>query len=167
MALEYLEKTKELYKRAEIAGSLRRKERIVHDIDIAVIPSDEELRRWIQKLKSKVAEIGGRVISTSDTICDLEFKGAQVNLFLCPNEDAWGVALMWATGPKGHTIGLTLKARGKGLLYNSKGIWTREDNPKLIPAPTELDVARILGWEYKPPEQRGRSSRKKEQEERA
>ena len=68
---------------------------------------------------------------------------------------------MWATGPKGHTIGMTLKARSKGLLLNSRGIWTREGRPRLVPARTEREVGRILDWKYKPPEARGKEVRER------
>jgi DNA polymerase/3'-5' exonuclease PolX len=106
-----------------------------------------------------VAEIGGAVISFGEVISDFSYKGAQVNLFLCPGPDSWGVTLMWATGPKGHTIGMTIKARSKGLLINSRGIWTREEPPRLVPARTEHDVGRILDWKYKPPETRGKETK--------
>jgi DNA polymerase/3'-5' exonuclease PolX len=65
------------------------------------------------------------------------------------------VTLMWATGPKGHTIGMTIKAEKKGLLFNPKGIWTRTDPPKLIGGRSEEEIASLLGWKYKPPELRG------------
>ncbi len=95
-------------------------------------------------------------------ICDFLYREVQVNLFVCPSEDSWGVTLMWATGPKGHTIGMTIKAQKKNLLYNSQGIWTREASPRLIPAKTEHEVARVLDWKYKPPELRGKGSSKNE-----
>jgi len=83
-----------------------------------------------------------------------------VNLFLCPGPESWGVTLMWATGPKGHTIGMTIKARNKGLLINSQGIWTREEPPRPIPARTEQEVGKILDWKYKHPETRGKDTKK-------
>ncbi|MHB8567532.1 MAG: nucleotidyltransferase family protein [Nitrososphaerales archaeon] len=159
IAEEFLEKTRDLYRRAEIAGSLRRKEHVIHDIDFAVIPSLDDFTSWTSKLRERIAQIGGSTITLGDTICDLQFKSVQVNLFICSSEDTWGVVLLWATGPKGHTIGLTIKARAKGLTYNFKGIWTRGEKPILIATPTELDAARILGWKYKPPEQRGKSAK--------
>jgi DNA polymerase/3'-5' exonuclease PolX len=161
IALDFQEKTKDLYKRFEIAGSLRRKEPVVHDIDIAVIPSDENFSSWKQKVKDRVEAIGGKVKIFGETISDFIYRGVQVNLFLCPGEDSWGVTLMWATGPKGHTIGMNIKARNKGLLANSRGIWTRDDPPKLIPTATEEDVGRVLGWKYKPPEARGKDAKDK------
>lgn len=156
VALDFLAKTKALYRRSEIAGSLRRHEPIVHDIDILVIPKEGVVELWKEKITKRLRDIGGEVISFGETMSDFQYRGMQVNLFVCTSVDSWGPSLMWATGPKGHTIGMTMKARAKGLLINSQGIWTREAHPKLIPAKTERDVARILGWTYKPPEERGK-----------
>ena len=116
-------------------------------------PGAEQVRR-------RVGEIGGSVISFGEVISNFLYRGVQVNLFVCPNLNSWGVTLMWATGPKGHTIGMTIKARDKGLLINSQGIWTREEPKRLVPARTERAVGRILDWNYKPPEDRGRPVRK-------
>ena len=159
IANDFLDKTRDLYEKAEIAGSLRRKEKVVHDIDFAVIPGSENFAQWKEAVSKRVAEIGGAVKVFGETISDFLYRGAQVNLFICPGEDSWGVTLMWATGPKGHTIGMTIKAQKKNLLYNSQGIWTRVDPQKLVPARTEMDIARILSWKYKPPELRGNGNR--------
>jgi len=155
IAEDFLAKTKDLYKKALIAGSVRRKRPIVHDIDFAVIPKGEDFGVWKDKVTRRVEAIGGEVISFGEVISNFRYRGVQVNLFLCLNEDAWGVTQMWATGPKGHTIGMTIKARDKGLLINSKGLWTRDVPPKLIRTPTEPEVGRLLDWKYKPPEERG------------
>jgi DNA polymerase/3'-5' exonuclease PolX len=162
VASDFQDKTKDMYKRCEIAGSIRRKETVVHDIDFAVIPYDANYLVWKEKMKARVTSFGGKVISFGETISDFLYKGVQINLFICPSEDSWGITLMWATGPKGHTIGMNIKARNKGLLVNSRGVWTRDEPPKLIPTPTEEDVGRILGWKYKPPESRGKDSSKDE-----
>jgi len=99
------------------------------------------------------------VATFGESISNFRYRGVQVNLFLCLNEDAWGVTQMWATGPRGHTIGMTIKARAKGLIINSKGLWTREEPPRLIKTRTEEDLGRILGWKFKPPESRGKGSK--------
>ena len=160
VADDFLAKTEDLYARSQLAGSLRRKEPVVHDIDIAVIPKGRSFDRWREKVKQRVAAIGGTVTYFGEVISNFLYRGVQINLFICPGEDSWGVTLMWATGPKGHTIGMTIKARGKGLLINSTGIWTREGRPRLVPARTEEEVGRILGWKYKPPEARGKAQKK-------
>ena len=164
VALDFAAKTKDLYQRYELAGSLRRKAPVVHDIDFAVIPRGKDYGAWKEEVKARVAEIGGRVITFGEVISNFLYSDMQVNLFICPGRDSWGVTLMWATGPKGHTIGMTIKARDRGLLINSQGLWTRKEPPKLIPARTEEDVGRLLGWKYKPPEERGKAAKKKEPE---
>ncbi len=161
VAADFLKKTADLYERCELGGSLRRKEPVVHDIDFAVIPKGDDFGEWRDEVKERVEKIGGRVIAFGEQISDFYYKGAQVNLFLCPGPDSWGVTLMWATGPKGHTIGMTIKARDKGLLINSRGIWTRDEPPKLVPARTEQEVGKILDWKYKPPETRGKDTKKR------
>ena len=161
IALDFLSKTKDLYKKYLLAGSIRRKEPIVHDIDFAVIPKGRSFGTWKDKVSKRVTEIGGRVTSFGDTISNFVYKGVQINLFICLNEDAWGVTQMWATGPKGHTIGMTIKARDRGLVINSRGLWTRDEPPKLIKTTTEEDVGNMLGWKYKPPEERGRGDKPK------
>ena len=155
IAQAFLSKTEDLYRRYLLAGSVRRKKPIVHDIDIAVIPKEKAFGLWKEKVTKRVSKIGGRVTSFGDTMTNFVYKGAQINLFICLNEDAWGVTEMWATGPKGHTIGMTIKARDRGLIINSKGLWTRDEPAKLIKTETERDVGRLLGWKYKPPEERG------------
>lgn len=160
VALDFLAKTKGLYARSELAGSLRRNAPVVHDIDFAVIPGQENEAAWREEVKKRVGEIGGTVISFGEVISNFLYKGIQINLFICPGKDSWGTTLMWATGPKGHTIGMTIKARNIGLLINSQGIWSRDVPPRPIPAKTEKEVGRILHWTYKPPEERGKPRKK-------
>jgi len=161
IAVDFLSKTKDLYKRYLLAGSVRRKRPIVHDIDFAIVPKGRAFGPWKAKAIKRVIEIGGSVTSFGETISNFVYRGVQINLFICLNEDAWGVTQMWATGPKGHTIGMTIKARERGLIINSKGLWTRDEPPKLIKTKMEKDVGRLLGWKYKPPEERGIEKREK------
>jgi len=160
ISADFLAKTNDLYKRYLLAGSVRRKKPIVHDVDIAVIPKEKAFGPWKNKVIKRVTEIGGRVTSFGETISNFIYRGMQINLFICLNGDAWGVTQMWATGPKGHTIGMTIKARDRGLIINSKGLWTHDEPPRLIKTRTEKDVGRVLGWKYKPPEQRGTGEKK-------
>jgi len=159
IALDFLAKTKDLYSKSLVAGSIRRREPVVHDIDLAVIPKERNFGVWRDSVTRRVREIGGQVATFGEVISNFRYRGAQVNLFICLDRDAWGVTQMWATGPKGHTIGMTIKARERGLIINSKGLWTREDPPRLIATRTEEDVGRRLGWKFKPPEARGKGSK--------
>ena len=159
IALDFLAKTKDLYRKSLLAGSIRRRSPVVHDIDFAVIPKGKSFRAWKDKVTKRVEEMGGTVVTMGEVMANIRYRGAQVNLFLCLNEGSWGVTQMWATGPKGHTIGMTIKARDRGLVINSKGLWTRDDPPKLIETKTEEEVGRLLGWKYKPPEERGKTAK--------
>jgi DNA polymerase/3'-5' exonuclease PolX len=159
IAADFLSKTKDLYRKSLLAGSVRRRSPIVHDIDFAVIPRGKNFGLWKDAVTSRVVDIGGKVTTFGETISNFVYRGAQVNLFLCQNDDAWGVTQMWATGPTGHTIGMTIKARARGLVINSRGLWTKDDPPRLIKTRTEEDVGRILGWKYKPPETRGKAAK--------
>jgi DNA polymerase/3'-5' exonuclease PolX len=161
IALDFQSKTEDLYKKCLLAGSIRRRQPIVHDIDFAVIPKGKAFGAWKDRVSRRVAEIGGQVISFGETISNFRYRGVQVNLFLCLDDDAWGVSQMWATGPKGHTIGMTIKARAKGLVINSKGLWTRDEPPRLVRARTEEEVGMLLGWKFKPPEARGKADKPK------
>jgi len=160
IALDFVARTKGLYSKYLLAGSIRRREPIVHDIDIAVVPKGGNFGLWKAKMSKRVKEIGGQVVTFGEVISNFRYRGVQVNLFLCLNPDAWGVTQMWATGPKGHTIGMTFKAKARGFLINSKGLWTRDEHPRLIKTRTEEEVANLLGWKFKPPEARGKGGKK-------
>ena len=87
---------------------------MVHDIDFAVLPKNSDFEPWREEVKRRVEGIGGKVISFGEVTSNFLYKGVQINFFPCPSDDAWGVTLMWATGPKVHTMGMTIKARKKG-----------------------------------------------------
>ena len=55
---------------------------------------------------------------------------------------------------------MTIKARSRGLVINSKGLCTRDDPPRLVRTRTEEDVGKALGWKFKPPEARGKGERR-------
>lgn len=160
IAVDFLAKTKDLYGKSLVAGSIRRREPVVHDIDFAILPKGTNFALWRDKVAKRVREIGGEVISFGDTMSNFRYQNVQINLFICLNDDAWGVTQMWATGPKGHTIGMTIKAKDRGLVINSKGLWTRDEPPKLIKTRTEEDVGSVLGWKFKPPGSRGKGGKR-------
>jgi DNA polymerase/3'-5' exonuclease PolX len=148
IANEFIARTKDCYKRIEIGGSIRRKVPIVHDIDLCAIPAKKttEFKEAVEKAGGKLRRFGGEYAT-------VDYRGVQINvLFTTP--EAWGAGIMWSTGPKGHTIGMNIKADQLGYKFNRLGIYRRSDD-SLIPTPTEEDIAKLLHWEYKPPEQRG------------
>jgi DNA polymerase (family X) len=154
IAREFIDLTREFYSRIEIGGSIRRKAPIVHDIDLCAIA-----RETVSKFGDVVSKVGGKMIKFGGEYATLIFCGTQINV-LFSTEKTWGAGLMWSTGPKGHTIGMEIKADQQGYKFNRTGIYKRTDG-SLIPTPTEEDIARLLHWNYKPPEIRGMGERAK------
>ena len=153
---DFIERTRDFYERVEIAGSMRRKVPIVHDVDICAIA-----KRPVSEFEEVVRKAGGAMKKFGGEYATIEFEGIQINV-LFVSEEAWGAGLMWSTGPKGHTIGMNIKAEQLGLKFDRTGIRRRSDD-SLIPTPTEHDVAKLLHWEYKPPELRGLNNREKDE----
>jgi len=154
LAKNFIELTKDFYERVEIGGSIRRKVQIVYDIDICAIA-----KKPVSEYVDAVQKAGGKIVRFGGEYATISFKGVQINV-LFTTEETWGAGLMWSTGPKGHTIGMNIKADNLGLKFNRTGIRRRDDGT-LIPTPTEEDIARLLHWEYKSPERRGLGEKEK------
>jgi DNA polymerase (family 10) len=154
IAKEFIDLTKDFYERIEIGGSIRRKVPIVHDIDLCAIPA-----KPVSQYEETVRKAGAKLVRFGGEYATIAFRGAQINvLFVTP--ETWGAGLMWSTGPKGHTIGMNIKADQLGYKFNRTGIRRRSDD-SLIPTPTEQDIAKLLHWEYKEPERRGLGDKEK------
>jgi DNA polymerase/3'-5' exonuclease PolX len=153
IANEFIDLTKDFYDRVEICGSIRRKVSIVHDIDLCSIA-----KKPISDFGETVRKAGGTLLRFGGEYATVDFRDVQINILFSTRE-TWGAGLMWSTGPKGHTIGMNIKAEQLGFKFNRTGIFKRSDN-SLIPTPTEEDIARLLHWEYKPPEKRGLGEKK-------
>jgi len=146
----FIKLTKSFYKRIEICGSIRRKSAVVHDIDLCAIA-----KKPIKEYYNAVQKAGGRITRFGGEYATVDFYNIQVNV-LFVNEETWGAGEMWSTGPKGHTIGMNIKAEQLGFKFNRTGIRRRSDYT-IIPTPTEQDIAKLLHWTYKPPEERGKT----------
>jgi DNA polymerase/3'-5' exonuclease PolX len=154
IANDFIRLTRDFYDRMEIGGSIRRKSPVVHDIDLCAIT-----KRDLSQYNEVVKQAGGRMIRFGGEYATIDFHGVQINV-LFTTEEYWGAGLMWSTGPKGHTIGMNIKADKLGLKFKRTGIRRRSDD-SLIPTPTEEDIAKLLHWDYKPPEKRGLSEKEK------
>jgi len=54
IALDFLARTKDLYAKSLLAGSIRRREPVVHDIDFAVVPKGKSFGVWKDKVSKRV-----------------------------------------------------------------------------------------------------------------
>ena len=151
--MDFIALTRDFYSRVEIAGSIRREKPIVHDIDLCAIAA-----RPVSEFPEAAKSAGAKVVRFGGEYATIVFRGVQVNVLFVTDE-TWGAGLMWSTGPKGHTIGMNIKADELGFKFNRTGIRRRSDDT-LKPTPTEEDIADLLHWTYKPPEKRGEKERK-------
>ncbi len=95
-----------------IAGSIRRRRPIVHDIDMVCQPS--HLHALILKLRSMGCNYGG------DKLARFVYKEVQVDLYFATPE-SWATLLLIRTGSKENNIRLCSIARNKGMKLHADG----------------------------------------------
>lgn len=141
-ALPYVEK-------AEIAGSFRRKEPTVGDLDILVISKSPELvTNSFTKMKGVIT-----VIAKGSTKSSVRLKnGLQVDLRVVPKE-SYGAALLYFTGNKAHNIELRKIALKKDWTLNEYSLSDLRTK-KIIASKTEKEIYNKLGINYIEPEER-------------
>jgi len=131
----------------DVAGSLRRRQETVGDLDILVISarSTEVMRRFVRY--DGVAE----VLSQGDTRSSVRLRsGLQVDVRVVP-QVSYGAALYYFTGSKAHNIAVRKLAAGRKLKINEYGVYR---GAKRIAGRSETELFRTLGMEYVPPELR-------------
>ena len=129
--------------RCEFAGSLRRQEKTVGDLDLLIeTPKLAEL----QKVRGVSSFMGG-----NERAC-FDFDGVQVDVWRVP-KNCWGSMLFHVTGPKGYFIAYALRAKSRGMFLGPKGLYRGMD---LIAASTEEDIYEALGKKWVYPHLRGK-----------
>lgn len=133
--------------RAEIAGSLRRRKEIVHDIDLVV-----GTRHPAAVMRSFVRLSGRKeIIAHGDTKSSVRLSsGIQVDL-RCVSEREFPFAWLHFTGSKEHNVALRARALDRGLKLNEYGLF---DGDKLLVCADEAAIYRRLDLDTIPPEMR-------------
>jgi len=128
-----------------VAGSVRRKEKDIKDIDFVCVPEDlDKLKKFIYDNDSfYVYRDGEKLISFVTKSCKVDIYFA--------TEDNFGAMLLFLTGSGGHNIGLRRIAKSMGFKLNQYGLWL---DSKCIASKTEEDIYNALNREYKAPELR-------------
>ncbi|MCX8060458.1 MAG: helix-hairpin-helix domain-containing protein, partial [Aquificaceae bacterium] len=148
--LKHFEPLKDLYERAELVGSLRRRKETVGDIDLLLSAKRENWERLHQHfVKSPCEEVLLRGETKSSLLTQ---EGRQVDLRTVEPEQ-WGSALQYFTGSKEHNVRLRDMARALGLKLSEYGLF-RADTGERIGGREEEEVYRLLGMEWIPPELR-------------
>lgn len=128
------------------AGSLRRMQETIGDIDVLV--AAEASGPFMEAFSSLpyAAEViaGGRKKTSIRTT-----KGLQVDLRVLPPE-SWGAGLLYFTGSKAHNIRIRELAVRDGLKLSEYGLFRTEDGAKVV-SETEEEIYARLGLPWIPP----------------
>ena len=146
-------------KKIDAAGSWRRGQETVGDIDI-VVSSDHaqtvmhHLHAWPET---------SSVLLSGDTKTSVRGpRNVQIDLRVVGDE-SFGAALQYFTGSKEHNVRLRSRARERGLTINEYGVYkltqgeaeaARPAHSASIAGETELDIYRAVGLPWIPPELR-------------
>jgi len=147
IAFELRERISHFYNgKIVIAGSILRKKDFVHDIDIVIDSTNEDLRRYCANLLDCFASLGK--ISG-------KYANIPVQIWFCPKEE-WAPMLLEVTGPKNFNQFLRSCAKRQGLYLSSKGLFLKErDRMIRIDNNTEGHIIYIvIGKAWIPPEMR-------------
>jgi DNA polymerase (family 10) len=132
---------------AEAAGSARRRQETVGDLDILVTTSDPERVMAVFTGFPEVKEVLEH--GPTKTVVRLA-NGMHADVRVVEDESL-GAALQYFTGSKEHNVVVRKMAIAKNLKLNEYGIWRGK---KRIASRTEADVYKALGLPYMEPELR-------------
>ena len=135
-------------RRAEAAGSLRRRKETVGDLDLLVAAEDATaVVRAFCALPGLAA-----VLAHGPTKASARLRaGIQADLRVLPPE-CFGAALHYFTGSKDHNVALRTRAMRRGIKISEYGVFDRAG--RRLGGAEELDVFRAVGLPFIPPELR-------------
>jgi DNA polymerase (family 10) len=143
----------------EVAGSLRRRQETIGDIDI-LVTCDKPLSVMEHFLSYPQVQRTERAGTTRGTI--ILRSGLHVDLRIVPKR-SYGAALHYFTGSKAHNVAVRTLGIERGLRINEYGVFRvakehKADGGKAadkrIGGATEADVFRSVGMDWVPPELR-------------
>lgn len=150
--IEYLEKPRGLFRKTDIAGSLRRGRETIGDIDILATVSDPE-----KAMEHFTGFPGvGSIVAKGATKSSVSLKGGpQIDLRVV-DKNSYGAALQYFTGSKEHNVKLRHIAKNKGYKLSEYGVFkvTRNGKEVFAAGGTEREVYKELGLGFIPPEMR-------------
>lgn len=144
--VEFLKENKNIQK-IEIAGSYRRRQETIGDIDILVIcdESKEVMNKFVNY------EDVQKVLSKGETRSSIVLKsGIQVDIRVVPQK-SYGAALHYFTGSKAHNVAIRKLAKDRGWKVNEYGIFEGEN---FLVGESEEELYKKLDLSYIPPELR-------------
>lgn len=148
-------------KRVEVAGSYRRRQETVGDIDLLAIAEDDSAAAAITSAFTAYPEVA-ELLSSGATRSSVRLRnGIEVDLRVM-DEDSFGAALLYFTGSKAHNVRLRQLALDRGWHLTEYGLFegtgqegaTPLSSGKRLASRSEQDIYRKLGLQYVEPELR-------------
>jgi DNA polymerase (family 10) len=145
-------------RRVAYAGSLRRGQETIGDLDLLVTTDDPAAASEAFQSQPGVT----RILVAGETKSSVRLEdGIQVDLRVVP-EEVWGAALMYFTGSKDHNVALRERAIGRGLRLNEYGLFPddgEDGSPQsrgvvAIASASESQIYQALDLPWIPPELR-------------
>ena len=136
--------------RISIAGSLRRRKEVVHDIDVVASVTDDSQRGAIMDVFTTmptVVTITGKGDTKSSVVLT---PGIAMDLRLC-TDDIYPTMLHHFTGSKEHNVALRGFAQDHGMKVSEWGLFRGD---QLLPVKDETEFYATLGMDFVPPEMR-------------
>lgn len=134
----------------EYAGSLRRKQETIGDIDILVTSKKKDSSQKIMDYFVKYDDVL-EVTAKGDTKSSIILQSGMDADLRVVNDDCFGAALHYFTGSKEHNIKIRDIAKKKGLKINEYGIFKGK---KIVGGKDENDVFKFVGLPFIIPELR-------------
>ena len=149
IATEVIKQLSPYCQRIEVAGSIRRRKAIVHDIDLVLIPSDA----W--NLEGEVLALARpfQPKMSGEKLKRFDFNGAQVDLYYA-DEKTWATLLLIRTGSKENNIRLCSRAKELGWHLAASGDGLFNEKGERIAGDSEISIYNALGLPYQKPEER-------------
>lgn len=149
-ALKLLERLKDKlavkgFTEMEVAGSIRRGEAYIGDIDL-IVEAPAITKNDFADPEFEYKEGGESRIT-------FLFEGQQINVFAA-QEDNWGAFLFYLTGPTNYAIAYRAKASAKNWKLNQYGLFNEKGEK--IAGKTEVEIYAAFDKNYKAPEKRGK-----------
>jgi DNA polymerase (family X) len=134
-------------RRVTCAGSLRRMQETIGDVDILAESDDGAVVVGIFTALPMVSKVLARGGTKGSVVVE---GGLQIDLRVVP-EESYGAALQYFTGSKAHNVRVREIARRLGLKINEYGIFRGE---RRIGGRTEEEIYKRIGMPWIPPEMR-------------
>ncbi|MDX1535407.1 MAG: DNA polymerase/3'-5' exonuclease PolX, partial [Candidatus Spechtbacterales bacterium] len=149
-ALDLVKEIKDLegVEKVSEAGSIRRRQETIGDVDILVAAKDAEgIFDYVEK-QNEVIKVMGR----GKTKLSVHLKqGFDIDVRVVPIE-SWGAALQYFTGSKEHNVKVRQIAIERGFKLNEYGLFKGEKN--ITANQSEKEIYEKLGMDFPSPELR-------------